>query len=213
VVHPLPPPAWAVGPGARRPLTVADVRRAMAAAPEPAPLGPDDREVTGIAGVLVAVFDDGGDAWILLTRRAAHLRRNAGDVSFPGGRQEVDEDIVATALREAQEEVGLDPSTVAVVGELDHTVTVTGIEMVPIVGVLAARPVDLVVHPGEVDAVLTVRLADLLVAERYRGELWWRDDPPAGPVARHMHEFDLEGDTIWGATARILHRFLELLAA
>lgn len=204
VAHPLPRPSWA---DAAAPVDLARVRRAMAAAPAPTVLRLAGGEVTGRAGVLLALYEDAGDAWLLMTRRAAWLRRNGGDVSFPGGRQEPGEDIVDTALREAYEEIGLEPEGVEVVGELDRTVTLAGIEMVPVVGVLAAPPTDLVASPVEVDAVLTVRLADLLVADHYRGERWID-----GSLDRDMHEFDLEGDTVWGATARILHRFLELLA-
>jgi 8-oxo-dGTP pyrophosphatase MutT (NUDIX family) len=180
----------------------------MAAAPAPGFFRLTDGPVVGMAGVLVPVFEDDGESWLVLTRRTAWMRRNAGDVSFPGGRQDPGEDIVATALREAHEEVGLDPATVEVVGELDRTVTMAGIVMVPVVGILTAPPRDLVASPAEVDAVLVVRIRDLLVAEHYRGERWGAE----GPV-RDMHEFDLEGDTVWGATARILHRFLELVTS
>jgi 8-oxo-dGTP pyrophosphatase MutT (NUDIX family) len=180
----------------------------MAAAPEPRLVRLTDAEIASRAGVLVPVFEDDGEAWLVLTRRAAWLRRNGGDVSFPGGRQDPGEDIVATALREAHEEIGLEPSAVDVIGILDHMVTLMGIEMVPVVGVLAALPGELTANPAEVDAVLTVRVGDLLAADHYRGERW-----AEGPLVRDMHEFDLEGDTIWGATGRILHRLLEVVSA
>lgn len=204
VVHPLPTPAWmdAEWP----PIGIDQVRRAMAAAPEPALVRLSTGPVVGLAGVLVPVFEDGGDTWILMTRRAQWLRRNGGDVSFPGGRQDPGEEIVATALREAHEEVGLDPDGVEVIGGLDRTITLAGIEMVPLVGVLDRPPDNLVVSADEVEAVLMVRIRDLLVADHYRGEHWTGNGPE-----RDMHEFDLEGDTIWGATARILHRFLQLV--
>lgn len=179
----------------------------MAAAPPPGVVHLTDTPVASQAGVLVPVFEDAGEAWLLMTRRSPWLRRNAGDVSFPGGRQDPGEDIVDTALREAYEEVGLHPSGISVLGQLDRTVTLAGIEMVPVVGLLAVPPGELVVSTAEVDAVLSVRVADLLVADHYRGERW--SDIHGG---RDMHEFDLEGDTIWGATGRILHRFLELVA-
>jgi 8-oxo-dGTP pyrophosphatase MutT (NUDIX family) len=190
----------------RPPIGLDQVRRAIAAAPEPALVRLSTGPVVGLAGVLVPVFEDGGDTWVLMTRRAQWLRRNGGDVSFPGGRQDEGEDIVATALREAHEEVGLDPARVEVIGQLDHTITLAGIEMVPLVGVLDGPPDDLVVSTDEVEAVLMVRVRDLLVADHYRGERWTGNGPE-----RDMHEFDLEGDTVWGATARILHRFLELV--
>jgi hypothetical protein len=83
-------------------------------------------------------------------------------------------------------------------------VTTWQMEMVPMVGLLAGRPHDLIADPGEVAAVLTFPVGELLVADHYRGEVWGDRD---------MHEFDLEGDTIWGATARILHRLIELVLA
>jgi 8-oxo-dGTP pyrophosphatase MutT (NUDIX family) len=193
--------------GERVRVGVDQVRLGMVAAPPPALVRLTEVEISGRAGVLVPVFEDDGEAWLVMTRRAAWLRRNGGDVSFPGGRQDPGEDIVTTALREAQEEVGIDPAAVEVIGELDRTVTLAGIEMVPIVGVVSMLPSDLVANPGEVDAVLVVRVGDLLVADHYRGERWGHGDG-----GRDMHEFDLEGDTVWGATSRILHRFLELLA-
>ena len=122
-------------------------------------------------------------------------------MSFPGGRKDEGETLVETALREAQEEIGLDPSIVEIVGELDHLTTIsTGAAIVPYVGVLPARPTDLTPNPGEVERVLMLPLSELLHEDTYHGEIWHLFG-----ADREMAFFDVEGDTIWGATARMLH--------
>jgi 8-oxo-dGTP pyrophosphatase MutT (NUDIX family) len=177
----------------------------MAVAGEPGLIAWSGATAVDEAAVLLAVFEDDGEAWLVLIRRAAHLRRNAGDVALPGGKRDPGETLEACALREAQEEIGLDPAGVEILGELDHFITLTGsTEMTPFVGAFAGPP-TLVANPGEVEAILFVRLAELLGEDVHRAEVWEAD--------REMHLFDLEGDTVWGATARVLHRFLELILA
>ena len=157
--------------------------------------------------MLVPVFEHEGEAWLVLTRRAQHLRNHRGEVSFPGGRQDEGEALVDTAKREAFEEIGLDPSTVEIVGELDHLVTFTSrAGVVPYVGVLPARPAEFHPNPDEVELVLTVPFSDLLHEDTFREELWhfFSDDRP-------MYFFEVVGDTIWGATARILYGLLTLI--
>ena len=125
-------------------------------------------------------------------------------MSFPGGRKDEGERLVETALRETQEEIGLDPSSVEIVGELDHLTTIsTGAAIVPYVGVLPGRPLELKPNPDEVELVLTVPFSELLREDTYSCELWhlWGAD-------REMAFFDVVGDTIWGATARMLHGLL-----
>lgn len=201
--RPTGPPPWAsLPPGALR-VDLARVRRALARKAEVVTHHLVEAASGEHASVLVALFEEEGDTWVVLLRRAAHLRRNAGDVAFPGGRRDPGESAVETALREAWEEIALDPGAVEVIGELDHLVNLAGIEITPVVGVLRGRPAALEANPGEVDAVLVVPLSELLRADRYRGERW-------GPGARLMHEFDLDEDTIWGATARILHQLLSI---
>ena len=134
---------------------------------------------------------------MVLTRRAAHLVLHPGEISFPGGWVQEGEGVVAAALREAEEEVGLSPSLVQVVGWLEPVSPKTSAAVVtPVVGVLAGRP-SLTPDPHEVEAVFDVSLATLL--ERGRLE-WWGD--------RTMYFFDLGEDTVWGMTARVLHTLL-----
>ena len=152
------------------------------------------------------VGDDGPA--VVLTRRAAHLRNHRGEVSFPGGRQEDhDSDLVATALREAHEEIRLVPDTVEIVGRLDRLSTFTSQSMVhPFVGVLPGRPEGLVADPGEVEHILHVLLADLLDPEAFHEEIWRFPDGND----RSLTFFEIVGDTIWGATARMLRQLLNV---
>lgn len=161
------------------------------------------------SAVLVPVFEEGGEAWMVLTRRAQHMRNHRGEVSFPGGRQDEGEALVDTAQREALEEIGLDPDTVEVVAELDHLVTVSSrAAIVPYVGILPGRPANLVPSPEEVELILTLPFAELLRDGTYHGEVWEvRGDE------RELCFFDVVGDTIWGATARILHGLLSRIVA
>lgn len=159
--------------------------------------------------MLVPVFEDGGEAWIILTRRAQHLRNHRGEVSFPGGRRDEGEALVDTAQREALEEIGLDPDDVEVVGELDHLLTVSSrAAIVPFVGILPGRPVALTPNPEEVELILTLPFAELLRDGTYHSEVWefWGTE-------LEMSFFDVVGDTIWGATARILHDLLSLITS
>jgi 8-oxo-dGTP pyrophosphatase MutT (NUDIX family) len=140
----------------------------------------------------------------VLTRRTWGLRTHQGEVSFPGGRVEPDETAVDGALREAKEEIDLDPSTVEIIGELDHLATVSSWSfIVPYVGALAGRP-ETRRSPIEVEAVLHVPLAELLDPENFREERWTF---PAGDE-RPIYFFELVGDTVWGATANLLRQLL-----
>lgn len=167
------------------------------------------------SAVLVPLFEDDGSAHVLLTRRAQHLRAHKGEVSFPGGRQDDGETLLEAALREAREEVALDTSDVEIVGELDHLATVSSnSSIVPYVGVLPAPPVGLRPNPAEVEAILLVSLDELLQDDVFRTELWtWQPGAPAAPDSgeRPIHFFDLYGDTIWGATARMLVNLLSVI--
>jgi 8-oxo-dGTP pyrophosphatase MutT (NUDIX family) len=161
----------------------------------------------GEAGVLVPLFEEAGEITVILTRRAAHLRSHTGQVAFPGGRLEAGEEPVAGALREAHEEIGLDPDQVEVLGELAPLATVSsGSRITPFVGALPWRP-QVSPNPAEVARVFDVSLAELLADGVYREERW--DLPGQGD--RPMHFFELEDETVWGATARILTELLELV--
>jgi 8-oxo-dGTP pyrophosphatase MutT (NUDIX family) len=199
------PPPWA---GIDLQVDVDRVLRALRAASPPAPLRwPADP--TDHSAVLVPVFEEAGEAWLVLTRRAQHLRLHRGEVAFPGGRRDPGEALVDTAKREALEEIGLDPAGVEIVGELDHvTARTSQLEIVPFLGILSGRPIDLRPNADEVEAILVLPMSELLQEGTFREELW---DTPEGE--RDIVFFEVVGDTIWGATARILHRLLELVVA
>jgi 8-oxo-dGTP pyrophosphatase MutT (NUDIX family) len=199
------PAPWAAAAPERRRPALAGVRAALAAAPEPWRPPPGHRGRQGSA-VLAPLYEEDGEVRVVLTRRSQHLRSHHGEVSFPGGRQEPGEDLRATALREAHEEIGLHPDDVEIIGELDHIQTVTsGMFIAPYVGVLRGRP-DLAPSPHEVELVLHVSLAELLTDGVYHSERW--DLPPRNP---ELWFFDLVGDTIWGATAAMLANLLAVV--
>ncbi|HEX9995099.1 MAG TPA: CoA pyrophosphatase [Acidimicrobiales bacterium] len=201
------PAPWAHLPAEDRRVDVARVRRglAVAGAGRPTPLAPDEPGAPHSA-VLVPLYDEGGAAHVVLTRRAQHLRSHKGEVSFPGGRGHPGEDPRTTALRETEEEIGLPPSAVEVVGELDHLTTISSATaIVPLVGVLPGRP-EVRPNPGEVEAVLFVPLEELLAEGVFREERW-----VAAGLDRPIWFFELVGDTVWGATAAMLRQLLALV--
>ena len=159
------------------------------------------------SAVLAAFYEIGGTTHVLCTRRSWNLRTHRGEVSFPGGGEDpTDPSLEHTALREACEEVALDPSSVRVLGELDHLTTVTSDRfIVPFVATLPEPPSSLIAQPTEVEAILHVSIPELLDPEAYREERW---GPPE--IDHPVSFFEVEGDTIWGATAAMLRQFLIL---
>jgi 8-oxo-dGTP pyrophosphatase MutT (NUDIX family) len=190
------------GPG---PITVDRVRSRFARyAPPPAPpLQPGGRA----AAVLLPVFEEDGQARIVLTRRPETMPSHRGEIAFPGGKVEpsVDHGARDAALREAEEEIGLRHELVDVVSELPTLGTVVGqFNITPFVGVTDGRPV-VTEDSREVDRVFDVALAELLSDGVYHEERWsWGLDG----TERAMQFYELEDETIWGATARILTGFL-----
>jgi 8-oxo-dGTP pyrophosphatase MutT (NUDIX family) len=161
---------------------------------QPAPLAE-----TRASAVLVALQDGPTGAEVILTRRSWQLRSHRGEISFPGGRLEPGETPEEGALREAQEEIHLDPAEVALVGRLPTLSTVASLNyIVPVVGRLAARP-SLRPFTAEVDRILDVPLAELARPDVFREERWGTP-----PIERPIYFFELADETIWGATARIL---------
>lgn len=156
------------------------------------------------AAVLMPLYESEGEAWVVLIKRPETMSSHRGEIAFPGGKFEpgVDVDLQATALRETHEEVGLDPATVDVVSRLDGIGTVaTRFTITPFVGFLAERPA-LTASPSEVLRILEVRLSELLDPDVYREERWDTRDADFD-----VHFYDLDDETVWGATARILTSF------
>lgn len=121
------------------------------------------------SAVLIPFWPEGGDVCVALTRRAATLAQHAGQTAFPGGRLDAGESWVDAALREAHEEIGLDPRRVDVIGALDDAWSGAGHHIVPIVGWIAKAP-KLCANPSEVAEILVARLSELLRPET-RGEV------------------------------------------
>ena len=145
---------------------------------------------------------------VVFTRRAASLPHHQGQVAFPGGTRRADDrDAEATALREADEEIGLRPGDVHILGRLDEIETVASrFRITPIVG-LVPQPYVWTPCPREVDTVFTVPLATLRAPDAEREELWDFDGRQL-PI-RH---FPVAGQVIWGATYRITRNLLDLVA-
>lgn len=174
---------------------------ALAAAPAEPPLKGDYPELrasaSNEAAVLIAVTDRPAPG-LLLTVRREHLRTHAGQIAFPGGRVEADEDAVDAALREAHEEILLEPAKVDLVGTLDPYRTVTGYIVTPVLGVV---PPDLPLQPHEHE-----------VAEVFEAPLAYVLDPTnqhrlsalLRGRERHYYEILWNGRRIWGATAAMI---------
>jgi mutator protein MutT len=204
------PSVWepgGVGAPAAHPLaiTVDDIERALAGSPPGRPLVPAFPDARPSA-VLIALADGSDGANVLLTRRSLDLRTHRGEVSFPGGRIDEGETPAEAALREADEEVGLDPATVDIFAELEHLNTVVSRSyIVPIVGRLPAMA-PLAPASPEVERVLWLPLAELVRPDTYRSERWG-----SSPTDRLLHFFELDDETVWGATAHMLVDLLSRL--
>lgn len=177
-------------------------------------LRPDGTRLTGRtdrvlkpAAVLAAIVNRSPNPTIILTQRTAHLKKHAGQISFPGGGVEPqDAHHVATALRETEEEIGLAPEHVTLLGRLPLYETSTAYGVTPIVG-WVEPPFDLKIDTFEVDEVFEVPLAFALNRNNYVKETAMRDG-----VERWFYVLPYENRYIWGATAGMLVNFAELMA-
>jgi 8-oxo-dGTP pyrophosphatase MutT (NUDIX family) len=158
------------------------------------------------AAVLVPIVDDGGAPRLLLTRRTLDLPTHAGQVAFPGGSVEPGEsDPAKTALREAEEEIGLPADAVEVLGLLDDFPTRTDeVAVTPVVGVVRRVP-RLHARAAEVARIFDIPIADLIQADRWT----WREEP-RGERRLWIYYFLHEGETLWGLSARIVLHLLEV---
>lgn len=153
------------------------------------------------AAVLIALYDRDSTPHLILTKRTRNLPAHPGQISLPGGRRDAgDGDLRATALRETYEELGIEPAAITIVGELDDVSTFQSQYIVtPVIGVLGAAPVTRP-NPGEIDRVMEVAVAEILAIDATL---------PARPTIADLR-YPLDGEDVWGATARILHGFAAL---
>lgn len=158
------------------------------------------------AAVLVPLLDHGDRITVLLTERAADLRAHAGQISFPGGRIESDDaHPEAAALREAEEEIGLPPPSVELVGRLDTYEVRTGFEITPVVGFVEPG-FDMVLDPGEVADIFEVPLEFILDPANHE-----RHSRLFQGKRRFFYVLPFEDRYIWGATAGMLVNLFEVL--
>jgi 8-oxo-dGTP pyrophosphatase MutT (NUDIX family) len=160
------------------------------------------------AAVLVPLIERPEGFGVLLTTRTSDLKRHAGQVAFPGGRREPDDaDMIACALRETEEEVGLPRASVEVLGLLDPYLTITGYEVTPVVGVLMP-PLSVTPDPIEVADVFEVPLAFLMDPANHR-----REQRDYKGLTRAYYAMVYEQRYIWGATAGMILNLFEVLSA
>ncbi|MDY8110077.1 CoA pyrophosphatase [Fulvimarina sp. 2208YS6-2-32] len=205
-------------PRGETPFTAADLRRRLAERHgDPAPdqefgdhlLNPDivqlmERENAREAAVLVAVVDRDEGASVILTRRSDRLRKHSGQIAFPGGSVDPsDASAEAAALREAHEEIALEPRHVEVLGRLPRYLTTTGFRITPVVAIV--RPgFELTPNPDEVADIFETPLSFLMDAANHV-----RAAKTLGGVERHFYEMPYGERYIWGVTAGILRTFYE----
>lgn len=161
-----------------------------------------------LAAVLILAYPGAGEPHIVLTRRTDHLPNHAGQISFPGGSVDAaDPDPVHTALREAQEEIALDGSSVEVLGVLDVAVLPSGFAVAPVLAVTEQEPL-LTPNPDEVEEIFSIPLSMVSDPDRYGRDFLERDG-----LRREFHYLHYGEYYIWGATARMLRSLARLLEA
>ncbi len=166
------------------------------------------------AAVLAVLFEEAGESRVVLTRRSSRLRTHRGEVSFPGGRIEEGEGPWQAAMREASEEVDLDPALVTAVGWINPVMTLVSASLImPVLATVEARP-TLVANPAEVERIFDVTLAELADPAVFHEERW---SVPGRAVAGSADDsfpvwfFEVSGEMIWGATARMLYELLSIV--
>ncbi|MCL6706986.1 CoA pyrophosphatase [Pseudomonas sp. R2.Fl] len=169
-------------------------------------------EVEGLklkdAAVLVGIVDDPGDAKVILTQRTAKLRKHSGQIAFPGGGIDADDTSPeVTALREAHEEIGLEPRFVETVGRLPQYLSGTGFRITPVLGVVS-RGFAITPNPHEVDEVFEVPLSFLMNPDNHR-----QDSRMWQGIIHHFYVMPYGERYIWGITAGILRTLYERLYA
>jgi 8-oxo-dGTP pyrophosphatase MutT (NUDIX family) len=162
------------------------------------------------AAVLIPLFKHEGQLSVMFIRRASTLRAHSGEIAFPGGSVEaIDDSVVETALRETQEEIGLNPQRVEVLGLLPPVFTaVSNFVVTPVVAFLPKGPGELLLQASEVAELIIIPLQALMDPAIVHTEEWTR-----GGITRTIHFYDYGSYRIWGATGRMLSELLMVLAS
>lgn len=158
-------------------------------------------------GVMVLLYPENGEIYLTLTKRPVYTGAHSGQVSFPGGKVEkMDRDIIHTALRETEEEIGVANSAIQVIGQLSELfIIASNFKVYPTVGILRERP-HLVPDPREVTQVLTPSLTELRDLERRSTKTMHFP-----PYTIESPYFDVEGEVVWGATAMIISELIHIV--
>ncbi len=161
------------------------------------------------SAVLMPIFEKDDEDHILFTRRTDTVEHHKGQISFPGGRRDdTDKDLLQTALREAHEEIGLRPESVEVLGELDDELTyVTNYVITPFAGYIP-YPYPFKLSQEEVQEILEVPISTLLDKANFHEE-----EETEGNITYPVYYYQYGDEVIWGATARIIKRFIDVICA
>jgi 8-oxo-dGTP pyrophosphatase MutT (NUDIX family) len=182
--------------------TMDDIRSRLAAH-QPRRLAPEGMR---LAAVLVPLFVKDGQWWVLLTKRTQTVEHHKGEISFPGGHRDPEDlDFETTARRETREEIGVAENAINVLGRLDDILTITGFRIRPFVGVIP-YPLTTTASPHEIAEIITLPIAGFLEPGRCSIKSFTR----AGQ-SYPVYFFNVGGHTVWGATAKILKGFIELV--
>ena len=159
------------------------------------------------AAVLLPLFQKNRETHIVLTKRTDKVEHHKGQISFPGGAFHYEDlDCLTTALRETEEEIGIEMDAVEVLGELDHMVTLSNFRICPYVGIIP-YPYPFKLSPFEVERLIELPLDYLLKQAELKEALFEYQGQSVINLC-----FDYQGDIIWGATARILKNFMDILS-
>ncbi len=158
------------------------------------------------SAVLIPLSWKDGEPFILVTKRSMNVEHHKGEISFPGGRaEETDRDLFFTALREAEEEIGLKPDDVDILGLLDDHISIVGFHITPVVG-LVPYPYDFTIN-SESETLLCVPLATAL-----SDTSWMAEQTTFMGRGINIYYLEIAGGVVWGATGRMLKHFADLIA-
>lgn len=163
------------------------------------------------AAVLVPIINDDNNPSVILTIRSKQLRKHSGQISFPGGKVDlVDENVYSTALRETEEEIGINQESILIHGLLDDFATPYFSAVTPVLGTIKNQ--DYIMSEDEIDEIIEVPLNDLMDPTIYHSELWTRNGTTHTIHFYHWHNsIDHKTYNIWGATAGVLVKVLNII--